>query len=477
MGNQKDIDFLHDKGLSGSLTEMSYQYLRTQTGLLTADRTRMFHQHLINSGFTGQATSDLLQNAASFHGKSSVTDLHNDIGILAMLPVPLSRMKLENNLLLTHGTGVATFTRSTIGTFIDRNDGLVKTAAIDTARFEQNGILIEGASTNLLLRSEEFDNAAWVIGNSGSVTANTDSSPDGNTTADTLTDSDAAQFTDISQTVTITADTNTKTFFIYIKQTTSASVFPGLRVVMGSVNKQVIVNTDTGVVTGRVGFVPDSFSSELINGYWRVKINQANASSASATCGVFPAFSSDGSTLGAASLTGSTITWGAQLEELPFASSYIKTVASTVTRTADNLSIDVANIPASTADYSVSASVDKLGFDTGAFARIYDVAGDTRHLRIDTSNTKFTARHNSTSLSTSSVISGIAFKAVFTVESVNQTLYFDGIQEDQDVKGTVAAGATSIDIGRQGSAQYLFGHIKDFRIYGVALTANQVATL
>ena len=68
--------------------------------------------------------------------------------ISVFLPQPLCFMPLSNDLSLSPGVGVATFTRSTTGTYVDKVDGLVKTAAIDAARFEQNGVLIEGGKVN-----------------------------------------------------------------------------------------------------------------------------------------------------------------------------------------------------------------------------------------------------------------------------------------------------------------------------------------
>ena len=84
-----------------------------------------------------------------------------------------------------------TFTRASTATFVGSN-GLIQTAASGAPRFDHNpatgeslGLLVEGARTNLLLRSEEFDNAYWGKTRS-SVTANATTSPAGTLTADKL---------------------------------------------------------------------------------------------------------------------------------------------------------------------------------------------------------------------------------------------------------------------------------------------------
>ena len=82
---------------------------------------------------------------------------------------------------------------------IDRNstatqinsDGLIESVAIDVPRTNHplNGgcpsLLIEPESTNLSLRSEEFDNAYWSKSNS-SISVNETTSPDGTTTSDKI---------------------------------------------------------------------------------------------------------------------------------------------------------------------------------------------------------------------------------------------------------------------------------------------------
>lgn len=98
------------------------------------------------------------------------------------LACPLLHLPLKNSLAMAMGVGSVTFTRSTTANYIDRY-GVLQTAAIDAPRFEKEGLLIEGASTNLLTYSEQFDQSVWTKGNI-TVTPNDTAAPDGNTTAD-----------------------------------------------------------------------------------------------------------------------------------------------------------------------------------------------------------------------------------------------------------------------------------------------------
>ena len=85
-----------------------------------------------------------------------------------------------------------TLTRASTGTYVD-SAGVLQTAAIDAARFNYlnkgvlgiPSLLVEPASTNLWLRSQEFDNAVWTKGGA-SIDVDVVNGPDGTATADLL---------------------------------------------------------------------------------------------------------------------------------------------------------------------------------------------------------------------------------------------------------------------------------------------------
>ena len=95
---------------------------------------------------------------------------------------------------------LVTFTRASSGTFVG-SDGVLRTAV-----------------TNLLLRSEEFDNASWVKQSSVSVSANTTIAPNGTLTADTITWTSASVGTGIyAQILSGLAASVTHTRSIYVR--------------------------------------------------------------------------------------------------------------------------------------------------------------------------------------------------------------------------------------------------------------------
>jgi hypothetical protein len=221
---------------------------------------------------------------------------------------------------------------------------VLQTAAAGTPRFDHNpttgeslGLLIEEQRTNLFTYSEQFDNAAWNK-TAASVTANTTAAPDGTLTADTLVD-DLTFNQHLIQRADITTSAGTYTSTIYAKYNGRHISLYNL----GTTNAFAVFNLLTGVVTtGGAGLV--SASATLVgNGWYRCTLV---CTTTAGTISNRIYLSQDGTTP-APSYTGNGFSgafiWGAQLEAGAFATSYIPTVASQVTRAADSASITGSN--------------------------------------------------------------------------------------------------------------------------------------
>jgi hypothetical protein len=243
---------------------------------------------------------------------------------------------IYDNLLSAPGM---TYARTAAGTATTA-DGLIETFAANVPRRNTQGLLVEEARTNLLLRSQEFDNASWVALNVKNVSANAAVAPDGTTTADIITDNSAAAFHGVSQTVTVPNDSLTRTFSIYVKKTTggTAPTFGvNLFYLDGSttVTGYARLNTDTGSFTS-LGTV----SVVSVGNYWRLKLSLANNSTGNVSLKVdlYAAISAyGGGDNDTVTATGSTTIWGAQIETGTLASSYIPTTTVAVTRSMDSL--------------------------------------------------------------------------------------------------------------------------------------------
>ena len=131
------------------------------------------------------------------------------------------------------------FARGTTATFIGE-DGLIQESAIDVPRIDfsdsTNGaLLLEPSRTNNLLRSEEFDNASWTKFSGGTgiapvVTANYTTSPDGSNNADRVVfdKGSGTSGSDLSQMRQIVSDVGQGVSSVYIKSNTSDSYTMGI---------------------------------------------------------------------------------------------------------------------------------------------------------------------------------------------------------------------------------------------------------
>jgi hypothetical protein len=216
---------------------------------------------------------------------------------------------------------------------------VLRTAAAGVARFDHNpttfeslGLLIEEQRTNLVTYSEQFDNAAWTKINA-SITANAATAPDGTITADKEIPANGVAGTYIAQGFSATSGT-TYTYTVYAK----AAEFSELRLLgeagaFGS-NTTGVYNLSTGVASVAAGSPTVSMTS-VGNGWWRCVWT---ATATATTTGVVQQrinTTGDG-------YSGIFI-WGAQLEAGAFPTSYIPTVAATVTRNADAASMTGTN--------------------------------------------------------------------------------------------------------------------------------------
>lgn len=176
----------------------------------------------------------------------------------------------------------------------------------DPVTLAPKGLLVEEQRSNLLTYSEQFDNAAWTKVLSTSVTPNSAVSPDGTTNADLLTFT--SQFGCIQQSATLTSGTQ-YTISFWAKVNSGSNTYS-------------VYNNTSGVSLGTV----------TPTGAW---VRYAFTFTAAATgVAVFNLIQDRN-----ASGFGSVFIWGAQFEAGAFATSYIPTVASQVTRAADSASM------------------------------------------------------------------------------------------------------------------------------------------
>lgn len=247
-----------------------------------------------------------------------------------------------------------TFTRASTAGYYG-SDGLYKTAASGVARtgtyadykpaeITQQNILTYSSDysqaawiktnsfvqTNLLTYSEQFDNVSgWNRLNAPTFSANSTAAPDGTTTADTITDGNAAAFCAISQTTAVANDSSPYTFSIYVLKTTGGtSTTFGVNINLSGgtgVSTQIRLNTDLGTLLGGTTATVDTAGN-----YWRVSRTVTNNSTGntSLTIELYPAASGYNGSTDVNTVTGSAVVWGAQLVQGSVAGNYRGTTSA-----------------------------------------------------------------------------------------------------------------------------------------------------
>jgi hypothetical protein len=211
------------------------------------------------------------------------------------------------------------------------------TAAVYGPRFDYDpvtlaarGLLIEEQRTNLVTYSEQIDNAYWTVDNA-TVTANATTAPDGTSTADLLTENSSSGAHRFYRNITLAAASHSAS--IYAKPNGRSWIYVRMDTASG-------VQAWFNISTGQVGTVQSGLTASIQsvgNGWYRCAVSGTAVAANNFLVGLANA---DNTTSYTGDGTSGAYLWGAQLEAGAFATSYIPTVAASVTRSADVASVD-----------------------------------------------------------------------------------------------------------------------------------------
>ena len=204
------------------------------------------------------------------------------------------------------GASLVTFTRASSGTYVG-SDGVLRTA-----------------TTNLLLRSEEFDNAYWTKTNS-STTQDAIAAPNGTITAEKLLTDTTSSSHVVRRDETVLASTNyTLSFYAKAAEYTFLSINHGHTLVSGYLT---FFDLSTGTVGTNAAGNTASIQS-VGNGWYRCSVTRTTAVSQTSLSARAGACQSDN----VASFVGDTASgiyiWGAQLEPSATVGEYIPTTST-----------------------------------------------------------------------------------------------------------------------------------------------------
>ena len=370
----------------------------------------------------------------------------------SLLDNPLCHLFKTNKLVETSApTGTdsdITFTRASTATYVDRY-GIVKTAAVDTIREEKDGFLIEQAGTNLVPYSEAFDNAAWTKTGSTVITPNVTTSPDSIVTADKI------DF----------ANTNDR-LFQGVANTTAASSTFSIWVKSTGADRSIRIRLRNSPTT--TNFTQTDFTA---TSEWQRFSVTLSSLAENLICELL-------------SISGTLdfYIWGAQLEQSLAATSYIPTVASSVTRLSDAALLPVLNNVA-TKEFSIFGIVSntstattgnkfifRMPVSSGFFALFYNANNPNQF--------NFRYDDNSTAVQIAAVITENIKYFAATLDVSNLKLNINGTESSiSKLTDPSLLLANNLPFFGSTGVAVSSGNIKDFRIYDFALNANEIEYL
>lgn len=337
----------------------------------------------------------------------------------------------------------------------------------DPSTLQPRGLLIEEARTNSILQSEDFA-TTWVAANI-TVTTNSATSPSGTMTADTFDDGTATDVHNVAQAiVTTTGTTYTMSAFLKnVNRQYAILACSGATTSYASAKFDLAAGTLGSTQASGAGWsVVSSSITPVGNGWYRCTLTFVVGNTTGTTFRIGTA--SDGTTFtasarGLQSYTGtnaSIYVWGAQLEAGAFATSYIPTITTALTRNTDAASMTGTNfsswfnasegtlyVEASTANASDSfifADINS-GVTTNYIRQSTSASGTVNSFVLQVTGSIVAAPGVTVTLGSSRKMAG-----AYILNSVQQAV--NGTLGTEDTSAAIPAGMSQMNLGsRAGS--------------------------
>jgi hypothetical protein len=337
------------------------------------------------------------------------------------------------------------------------------------------GLLIEEQRTNLLTYSEQFDNAAWTKSNS-TITANSVAAPDGTVTADTLVEDTSTGAHQITQAY-VAASGTVVTFSVYVKQSQRSWMRITVNTASGA-NASAYFDVSAGTV-GAVGGGTASITP-VGNGWFRCSVT-GTLTTTNPTLAILLANGNNGQSYTGDGTSGIYI-WGAQLEAGAFATSYIPTVAASVTRSADVASVNTLSPWFNATEGTFLSNVSPLAIDNDISLSASDSGGyaNSMYLPAD-SGAQFIVVNSSVveaQIDAGTILANTPNKIAAAYAANNFALSVNGGAVVTDTSGAIPTVDRLVLGGLEGNtANRLNGHLRQVAYYPRRLTNAELQAL
>jgi hypothetical protein len=391
-----------------------------------------------------------------------------------------------------------TFSRASAASYTN-SSGLLASASSGALRFDYDpvlltpkGILLEGASTNLLIQSSTFTNVgAWTQVSSSTVSQNA-TGPDGvansATTYSTIENNTGEMFQAASQV------NGTYTYSLYVKKS-GTSNFPFIcieQTVGGADFAFAVFNlgvsstaTHTGVGGGAGASITSTKAVSVGNGWYRISLT-ASITARFAIIGIAQAATgttvNSGGDITNAAASDNMQVFGAQWEARGLASSCIPTTTATVTRAADSLVLVPSGLVTATASILAGWDTTVNQAAAGADKRVWtaEVSADSDDIFLgDVSGTlTFTEVSPAVALAISGHGETGIFKDMEAWQAGDQAGAYGGNAPSTGSVAGAPAAFTRLILGdRNAGGRSIWGHINRFGVYPVRATNATLQSL
>lgn len=410
---------------------------------------------------------------------------------LAMIPSGYKSGKLYS-VLPENGDGdFTTFTRSTIGTRVNKG-GFIEDVPANVPRLDYtNGncpvLLLEPNTLNLQIRSQEFDNIIWSKVNV-TVTANNTMSPSGELNADKIsrTSTSANYINDI---LTKSASQFEYTSSIFVKQ--GEGDFFSLRI-QGNYSDRIDIrfqfSTKSIIFSNAVSsnaILRSTSVKEYNNGWFRISVSYLSDTS-NLLGNYFSARSTSGNIdSNDTSSTAFVFLWGAMIQQNTFLTSYIKTTDTQVTRTED-VCQDSGNLALfNSAEGSMFVDIQKSIKDSSSGRITISDGSSFNRVTIgkETNNSQFrlfVAHTNGTidAQKYTNVDFDVRNKFIITWKLNDFKFYQNGFLIHIDISGSVPTGLNAFAFNENNlGSQDFFGQINNVQYYNTAISQTEAQAL
>jgi hypothetical protein len=381
------------------------------------------------------------------------------------------------------------FSRASSATRVNK-DGLIETVGSGEPRIDfkdntKGSLLLEPTRSNLVTYSEDIE--SWSI--SGLITKenNVATSPDGTLNAGTIITNDASGFHRITQSISVSSN-STYTSSLFIKKVQSQTNFMGIGFIFTGGTTDVgyvIFDAVNGIAVSADARIDVISEVKDFGNYWKLQSTATdNGGNTSLQFNIYATLSTNGTTTGLGISSKRTI-WGIQLEQGSYATSYIPTSGSAVTRVAD-----VCNNSGN--DQVINSTEGVLYAEIQNLTSLVSLNNWLTISDGTTSNFVALVFETTENIIGRITVGGVT-QAIFSITgnySLNQKLAFkwkendfafwiNGVEVGTDSVGSVPNANTldKLQFNYPPGGNNVYGKVKDIRVYNEALTDAQLKAL